>query len=430
MKIGIIGSGYVGLVTGACFASLGHSVVCVDNDADKIHSLKAGSIPFYEPGLHEMVADNVAAKRLSFTTEIARVVNRCEILFICVHTPPQPDGGADLTYIEKVAKQVATHLRKYCLIVDKSTVPVETGEWVHKTILRYVRKGVQFDVASNPEFLREGSAIRDFKAPDRIVVGVASARAENIFRKLYGTMNAPLLVTDIKSAELIKHAANSFLAMKISFANALARVCDAVGADVEKVTLGMGLDPRIGNQFLRAGIGFGGSCFPKDVSAFLFIAKHLGVSFDLLGEVLRINDDQAEYFVSKVRKKLKKLEGKTIAVFGLAFKADTDDMRSAPSLKVIPLLQRAGAKIRAYDPQAMAKAQPLLEGVHFATDPYDAAKGAHAVLLLTEWKEFFNLDWKKILRSSKSNYLFDGRNMLVPHEMRTNGFHYSSIGRP
>jgi len=239
-----------------------------------------------------------------------------------------------------------------------------------------------------------------------------------------------LLVTDIKSAELIKHAANSFLAMKISFANALARVCDAVGADVEKVTLGMGLDPRIGNQFLRAGIGFGGSCFPKDVSAFLFIAKHLGVSFDLLGEVLRINDDQAEYFVSKVRKKLKKLEGKTIAVLGLAFKADTDDMRSAPSLKVIPLLQKAGAKIRAYDPQAMAKAQPLLEGVHFATDPYDAAKGSHAVLLLTEWKEFFNLDWKKILRSSKSNYLFDGRNMLVPHEMRNNGFHYSSIGRP
>jgi len=430
MKIGIIGSGYVGLVTGACFASLGHSVTCVDNDADKVHSLKAGHIPFYEPGLHEMVADNVAAKRLSFTTEISRVVNRCEILFICVHTPPQPDGGADLTYIKKVAKLVATHLKKYCLIVDKSTVPVETGEWVHKTILRYARKGVKFDVASNPEFLREGSAIRDFKMPDRIVIGVASARAENIFRKLYGTMNAPLLVTDIKSAELIKHAANSFLAMKISFANALSRVCDAVGADVEQVTQGMGLDPRIGNQFLRAGIGFGGSCFPKDVSAFLCIAKHLGVSFDLLAEVLRINDAQAEYFFDKVQKKLKKLHGKTIAVLGLAFKADTDDMRSAPSLKVIPMLQKAGARIRAYDPQAMSKARALLKGVYFAADPYDAAKGAHAVLLLTEWKEFFNLDWKKILQTAKGNFLFDGRNMLVPHEMRSSGFHYSSIGRP
>jgi UDPglucose 6-dehydrogenase len=430
MKIGIIGSGYVGLVTGACFASLGHAVICVDNDAEKIRSLKAGHIPFYEPGLHEMVTENVAAKRLSFTTEITRVVNLCEIIFICVHTPPQPDGGADLTYVGKVAKQIATHLKKYCLIVDKSTVPVETGEWVYKTIKRYARRGVSYDVASNPEFLREGSAIRDFKMPDRIVVGVTSARAEKIFRKLYATMKAPLLVTDIKSAELIKHAANSFLAMKISFANALARVCDAVGADVEKVTLGMGLDPRIGNQFLRAGIGFGGSCFPKDVSAFLYISKHLGISFDILAEVLRINDAQAEYFIEKIQEKLKKLAGKTIAVLGLAFKSDTDDMRCAPSLKVISMLQKAGAKIRAYDPQAMAKAQEMLKGVHFARDPYDAARGAHAVLLLTEWKEFFSLDWKKILQSAKGNFLFDGRNMLVPQEMRKSGFYYSSIGRP
>lgn len=430
MKIGVIGSGYVGLVTGACFASLGHTVTCVDNNPEKIRSLKSGHIPFYEPGLHEMVTESVAAKRLSFTAEIANVVNRCEILFICVHTPPQPDGGADLTYVEKVAKQIALHLKKYCLIVDKSTVPVETGEWVHKTIKRYARKGVPFDVASNPEFLREGSAIRDFRMPDRIVVGVMSAKAEKIFRELYATMKAPLLVTDIKSAELIKHAANSFLAMKISFANALARVCDAVGADVEKVTLGMGLDPRIGNQFLRAGIGFGGSCFPKDVSAFLYISKHKGVSFDILAEVLRINDAQASYFVEKIQKKLKKLEGKTIAVLGLAFKADTDDMRCAPSLGVISMLQKAGAKIRAYDPQAMGKAHDVLTGVHFATSPYDAAKGSHAILLLTEWKEFFCLDWKKVLRVVKGNFLFDGRNMLIPHEMRKHGFHYSSIGRP
>lgn len=430
MKIGIIGSGYVGLVTGACFASLGHLVTCVDNDAEKIRSLETGHMPFYEPGLHEMVADNVAAKRLTFTTEIASVVNQCEILFVCVHTPPKPDGGADLTFIREVAKQIATHLTKYCLVVDKSTVPVETGEWVYKTIKRYARKGVQFDVASNPEFLREGSAIRDFKTPDRIVVGVASIRAEKLFRKLYGTMNAPLLFTDIKSAELIKHAANSFLAMKISFANALAQVCDAVGADVEKVTFGMGLDPRIGNQFLRAGVGFGGSCFPKDVSAFLHISKNLGISFDLLAEVLRVNDAQAEYFVEKVRNKLKKMRGKTIAVLGLSFKSDTDDMRCAPSLKIIPMLQKAGAKIRAYDPQAMMKARSILSGVHFAADPYDAAMGAHAVLLLTEWKEFFNLDWKRILRMAKGNFLFDGRNMLDPHEMRNQGFYYSSIGRP
>jgi UDPglucose 6-dehydrogenase len=430
MKIAVVGAGYVGLVTGACFASLGHTVVCVDNVPEKIHSLKAGQIPFYEPGLHEMVADNVAAKRLSFTTEISHVVNRCEIIFICVHTPPQPDGGADLTFVEKVAKQIAVHLRKYCLVVDKSTVPVETGEWVYKTIQRYARKGVQFDVASNPEFLREGSAIRDFKMPDRIVVGVSSTKAEKIFRRLYGTMKAPLVVTDIKSAELIKHAANSFLAMKISFANALSRVCDAVGADVEKVTLGMGLDPRIGSQFLRAGVGFGGSCFPKDVSAFLYIAKHLGVPFNILEEVLRINEAQADFFVDMVKKKLKKLDGKTVAVLGLAFKSDTDDMRCAPSLRIIPALQKAGAKIRAYDPQAMAKSHSLFKKVHFASDAYDAAKGADAVLLLTEWKEFFNLEWKKILRLAKGKYLFDGRNMLVPHEMRKIGFHYTSIGRP
>jgi UDPglucose 6-dehydrogenase len=430
MKIGVIGAGYVGLVTGACFASLGHSVSCLDSDAEKIRSLQAGHIPFYEPGLHEMVADCVAAKRLSFGTEIASIVNHCEILFICVHTPPQPDGGADLTYVEQVSKQIAQHLRKYCLVVDKSTVPVETGEWVYKTIRRYARKGVPFDVASNPEFLREGSAIRDFKMPDRIVVGVTSPRAEKLLRKLYGTMKAPLLVTDIKSAELIKHASNSFLAMKISFANALARVCDAVGADVEKVTQGMGLDPRIGNQFLRAGIGFGGSCFPKDVSAFQYISKHLGISFDLLKEVLRINETQAEYFVEKVRGKLKKMSGKTIAVLGLSFKSDTDDMRCAPSLAIISMLQKAGATIRAYDPQAMPKARGVLKKVHFARDPYDAACGADAVLLLTEWKEFFSLDWKKILRVAKGNLLFDGRNMLEPQEMRKCGFHYTSIGRP
>lgn len=430
MKLAVIGSGYVGLVTGACFANLGHTVVCVDNDAEKIRMLKAGKIPFYEPGLHEMVTDNVAARRLSFTTEIAKVVNHCEILFICVHTPPLPDGGADLTFVEKVAKQVATHLRKYCLIVEKSTVPVETGEWVFRTIQRNVRPGIQFDVASNPEFLREGSALHDFMKPDRIVLGVSSARAEKLLKELYATMKAPLLVTDIKSAELIKHASNSFLAMKISFANGLSRICDAVGADVEKVTLGMGLDPRIGNQFLRAGIGFGGSCFPKDVSAFLHISRKFGTRLDLLAEVLRINETQGQYFVRKILKRLKSLEGKTLCVLGLSFKSDTDDMRCAPSLAIIPALQKMGAQIQVYDPQAMPKARVLLKGVRFSADPYEAAKGAHAILLLTEWKEFLNLDWKRMRRAVKGDFFFDGRNMFVPHEMKKNGFHCVSIGRP
>ena len=430
MKLAVIGSGYVGLVTGACFAKLGHRVVCVDHDAKKIRMLKAGKVPFYEPGLHEIVTENVAAKRLSFTTEIAKVVNHCEILFICVHTPPQPDGGADLTFVEKVAKQVAVHLRKYCLIVEKSTVPVETGEWVYKTIRRNVRRGIQFDVASNPEFLREGSALHDFAKPDRIVLGVSSARAEKLLRRLYATMKAPMLVTDIKSAELIKHASNSFLAMKISFANAIARVCDAVGADVEKVTQGMGLDPRIGNQFLRAGIGFGGSCFPKDVSAFLHISRRLGIRFDLLAEILGINDTQGQYFVQKIQKSMRSLEGKTLCVLGLAFKSDTDDMRCAPSLAIIPALQKAGARIHAYDPQAMSKARSIFKKVRFAEDPYEAAKDADAIVLLTEWKEFLNIDWARMRRVARKHLVFDGRNLFSPQEMKENGFRYVSIGRP
>lgn len=430
MRIAVIGSGYVGLVTGACFASLGHSVTCVDNDAEKIRTLKAGKIPFYEPGLHEMVVDNVAVRRLSFTTDIASVVNRAEVIFICVNTPARADGAADLTAVEKVTKAVARHLRKHCLIVAKSTVPVETGEWIRKTVDRYVRRGVQFDVASNPEFLREGSAIHDFMKPDRIVIGVSSVRAERIFRKLYETMKAPLIVTDIKSAELIKHAANSFLAAKISFANGLSRVCDAVGADVDKVTLGMGLDPRIGSQFLRAGVGFGGACFPKDLKAFYHISDQLGVRFDLLGEVLRINETQARYFVEKILSRVRSVNGKTLGVLGLAFKSDTDDMRSAPSLAIIPALQRAGARIQAYDPQAMAKARQLFKNVKFSADPYEAVKGADAAVLLTEWKEFLNLDLKRVRRLMKSNYFCDGRNLFDPAEMKKNGFRYISVGRP
>ncbi|MFH0983952.1 MAG: UDP-glucose/GDP-mannose dehydrogenase family protein [Candidatus Omnitrophota bacterium] len=430
MKIGIIGSGYVGLVTGACLAHLGHRVTCVDQDNAKIRTLIKGKIPFYEPGLMEMVMENVAAKRLSFTTEIARIVNVCEVLFICVNTPPKPNGEADLSFVETVAKQIATHLRKYCLVVEKSTVPVETGEWVRRSIKHYVKKDVQFDVASNPEFLREGSAIHDFLQPDRIVIGVSSERAEKIFRTLYSPLKAPIIVTDIKSAELIKHAANSFLATKISFTNAVSKICDAVGADIEKVALGMGLDARIGKQFLKAGIGFGGSCFPKDVSAFLHISDKLGVRFELLADVLRINDSQARYFVEKIKNSMKTLRGKTIGVLGLAFKPDTDDMRSAPAIPIIQMLQKEGARVRAYDPQAASKAAPLLRDVEYVDTPYEVSHGAHAIALLTEWSEFLNLDWEQLKKSMKGRFFFDGRNMFSPLEMKKRGFHYFSVGRP
>ncbi len=430
MKIGIIGAGYVGLVTGACLAHLGHMVRCVDHDAEKIRVLKHGKVPFYEPGLQEMVSENVAAKRLSFTTAITEIVNRCDILFICVHTPSKENGEADLTFVENVSREIARHLKKYSLIVEKSTVPVETGEWVQKTIKRNIRKGVPFDVASNPEFLREGSALHDFLEPDRIVIGVENARAEKMLRKLYSSLKAPLIVTDIKSAELIKHASNSFLAAKISFANALSRVCDAVGADVEKVVLGMGLDPRIGKQFLKAGIGFGGSCFPKDLSAFLHISEQLGTRFELLADVLKINREQASYFTQKIQNGMKSLKNKTLCVLGLSFKPDTDDMRSAPSIPIIETLQKEGAKIQAYDPQAMPKANKLFKNVKFSATPYEAARGAQAIVVLTEWSEFLNLDWKRLKHEMAGLYFFDGRNMFQPSEMKKHGFHYTSIGRP
>ncbi len=430
MKIGIIGSGYVGLVTGACLAHLGHRVICVDQDKVKIRTLKKGKIPFYEPGLMEMVLENVTAKRLFFTTEISRIVDHCEVLFICVNTPPKPNGEADLSFVETVAKQIATHLRKYCLIVEKSTVPVETGEWVRQTIKRYIKKDVHFDVASNPEFLREGSAIHDFLQPDRIVIGVSSTRAEKIFRMLYSPLKAPMIVTDIKSAELIKHAANSFLATKISFTNAVSRICDAVGADIEKVALGMGLDARIGKQFLKAGVGFGGSCFPKDVSAFLHISEKLGARFELLADVLRINDAQAKCFVEKIKNSMKTLRGKTVGVLGLAFKPDTDDMRSAPSIPIIQMLQKEGVRVKAYDPQAACKASSILKGVDYVNTPYEVGHGAHAIAVLTEWSEFLNLDWEHLKKSMKGRFFFDGRNMFSPAEMKKHGFHYFSIGRP
>ncbi len=429
MKIGIIGSGYVGLVTGTCFAHLGHQVLCVDNDRTKVTMLKKGKVPIYEPGLQEMIAENVREGRLDFSLSIVQAVKHCEVLFICVNTPPKDNGEADLSYVENVARDIAQHLKEYRLVVEKSTVPVQTGEWIYKTMKEYQSRTSLFDVASNPEFLREGSAIHDFLEPDRVVLGVSNARAEKLLRKLYEPIKAPLLVTDIKSAELIKHASNSFLASKIAFINLVSRVCDAVGADVEQVAKGMGLDPRIGPSFLKAGIGFGGFCFPKDLAAFLRMAEKLGVRFDVLKEVLASNDEQKSYFVQKIENVLWNLKGKKLAVLGLAFKPDTDDMRFAPSIDILQALQKEGASIHAYDPQAEEKAKPILKGIQYAKSPYETCRRADALVVLTEWSEFSNLDFKRIKKLLRQPVIFDGRNMFNATDLRKLGFRYYGMGR-
>jgi len=429
MKIGIIGSGYVGLVTGTCFAHLGNEVICIDNDVKKIDMLEKGQIPIYEPGLKEMIRKNVKEKRLTFSSSIAQAVKHAEVLFICVNTPPKESGEADLSFVEHVCQDIARYMTSYRLIVEKSTVPVQTGEWIQKTIKENRKAGVAFDVASNPEFLREGSAIHDFLNPDRVVLGVSSPKAEKTLRKLYEPLKAPILITDIKSAELIKHASNSFLATKISFINAVSRICDIVGADIEQVAQGMGLDPRIGASFLKAGIGFGGFCFPKDLSAFLRMSEKAGVRFGLLNEVLTINEEQKHYFVQRIENHLWNLKGKTIGVLGLAFKPDTDDMRFAPSIPIIESLQGEGVKIRAYDPQAAIKAKAFLKAVTYSRTPYEAARNADALVVLTEWGEFTNLDFKRIKKLMRHPVIFDGRNMFDGGELKKLGFRYYGVGK-
>ncbi len=429
MKIAIIGAGYVGLVSGACFAELGHQVICVDNDKDKINALKKLKIPIYEPGLEELVKRNHQHGRLSFTSDIASAVKASLVIFIAVGTPPKENGEADLTGIESVARSIARAMDSYRLIVEKSTVPVETGKWVKHTIEINKKKKVSFDVASNPEFLREGQAIKDFMQPDRIVVGVESKKAEELVRELYGALGAPLLVTDIKSAELIKHACNSFLAMKISFINAVASVCELAGADVERVAEGMGMDKRIGRSFLNAGIGFGGFCLPKDLDAFVSISEKLGYNFSLLKEVKKINESKKLEFIKKIEDNLWNIKEKTIAVLGLAFKPDTDDMRFAPSIDIIEKLQSDGAKIRAFDPQATHKAKGLFSGVKFCKDAYEAAKGSDCMIIVTEWSEFKELDFKKLKRLLKQPLIIDGRNIYDPNKLKGLGFKYVSIGR-
>ncbi len=429
MKVCIIGTGYVGLVTGACLAELGNTVICVDNDEKKIEMLERGQVPIYEPGLEEILRNCHAKDRIRYTTSIAEGVKASEIVFIAVSTPARPDGSADLTAVAAVAREVAENLDGYKIVVDKSTVPVKTGEKVAETIRRYSAESVEFDVVSNPEFLREGSAIYDTFHPDRIVIGTASEKAARALTDLYQPLDAPVIITDINSAEIIKHASNSFLATKISFANALSRICEKAGANVEEVTRGMGLDKRIGTQFLNAGIGYGGSCFPKDVSAFVKISEELGYDFRLLKEVERINREQIDFFFEKIKQTLWILEGKQLGILGLAFKPNTDDMRNAPSLVLIDRLLKEGASIKAYDPQSMDKAREELEGIQYCSDPYQAAEGSEALIILTEWNEFKEMDLQRIKGLLHHPIVIDGRNIYDPARMRELGFTYQSVGR-
>lgn len=429
-KLAFIGAGYVGLVSGTCLAEIGHEVVLVDNNPAKIMKLKKGVIPIYEPGLEELVKKNVKAGRLSFTTDLPEAVTKSEVIFIAVNTPPQPDGKADLSYVAAAAREIAEAADSYKVVVDKSTVPVQTGERVGETIKRYNKRKIDFDVVSNPEFLREGNAIADFSKPDRIVVGVTSKRAEKIMREIYAPIEAPFIVTDVKSAELIKHASNSFLATKISFANALARICELAGANIDQVTEGMGLDTRIGKQFLKAGVGYGGSCFPKDVSAFIAIAQELGYDFGLLKEVEKINEQARDMFLLRVEQALWVTKGKRIAVWGLAFKPDTDDMRNAPSITIIEKLHADGAVIQAYDPQAEHTAKAVLgDKFVYKKDKYEVLKNADALVIMTDWAEFKEPNWAKVKKLLHSPIIIDGRNMFNAEEMENLGFVYHSVGR-
>jgi UDPglucose 6-dehydrogenase len=429
VKICIVGTGYVGLVTGACFAEVGHRVICVDNDLKKVEMLRAGGIPIYEPGLEELVKRNVAAGRLSFTGQIAEGVKESEVVFIAVPTPPRPDGSVDMSFVEKVAREIAGAMTEYKIVVDKSTVPVKTGEKVAETIRRYNKHKVDVDVVSNPEFLREGCAVEDLMHPDRVVVGVASQRPAAKMRAIYEPFKAPIIITDINSAELIKHACNSFLALKISYANALAAICEASGGNIDDVVHGMGLDKRIGRAFLNAGLGYGGSCFPKDISAFTHIAQQLGYDFRLLKEVQQINADAIQRFLKKIHDTLWIVKDKTIAVLGLAFKPNTDDMRLAPSLDVIRPLLKEGARIKAYDPKAMEKAREYLPDIEYCDSAYAAATGAEAVVICTEWDEFRKLDLEKLRSVLAHPIVIDGRNVFDPKKMAELGFEYKSIGR-
>ncbi len=430
MRISIIGSGHVGLVTGVCFAERGHTVLCVDHDPAKIKALKAGKAPFYEPGLQELLDKHRSGKLLQFSASTPEAVEFGEVIFICVSTPNIPGGGVDMRYFESVSRDIARALTgKYRVIVEKSTVPVKTSERVRECIERYAKKGAKFDVASNPEFLREGMAVHDALNPDRIVIGTASKQAEQLLRKVYAGFESKLLTTSIQSAELIKLASNAYLAMRVSFVNAVSRICELGGADIDEVTKGMGLDPRIGPHFLKAGLGYGGSCFSKDVEGMYHMAGELGYSMNLLKEVQRINEDQWLHMVSRVEKELWVLSGKTVALWGLSFKPGTDDIREAPAVKVARELTKRGAIVRAYDPHAMENVKKILPDLTFAKNALDAAKGADALVLCTEWQEFLEQDMAKVKAVMNVPLVFDGRNVLKAGALKRLGFTYHAVGK-
>ena len=430
MNICVVGTGYVGLVTGAVFADLGNDVVCVDNDQKKIEALRAGQMPIYEPGLEEMVVRNKDDARLSFTTDLPGAVRQSDVIFIAVGTPPKDTGETDLSHVEAVATQIGRSMDRYKVVVNKSTVPVGTGEFVREVITRHQPRPIDFDVVSNPEFLREGSAIEDTLRPDRIVIGAPNQQVAMTLVELYAPLERPMIITDLPSAEVIKYASNGFLAAKISFINAIANICENAGADVSQVMKGMGLDSRIGMQFLQAGLGYGGSCFPKDVDSLIHTASRFGYDFKLLRSVVEINKERASHLVDMMRKAMGGLEDKTIAVLGLAFKPNTDDMREAKSIEVVRLLHAAGAQVRAYDPVAMANAKALMpEGVVFCESAYEAAAGADGVALLTEWNEFKYLNLDRVRGLLRHRLIFDARNLYEPERMRRLGFEYYSIGR-
>jgi UDPglucose 6-dehydrogenase len=449
VRLAVVGCGYVGLVTGSCLGEAGHEVIATDNDSARIKMLNSGRLPIYEPGLDRVMESATAAGRLQFTSDCAQAARAADAIFICVGTPPLESGEADLSAIDNVARQIASASRSPKLVIEKSTVPAQTGEQLRHALQVYGRtNGATFRVASNPEFLREGTAVADFFHPDRIVVGVEDAESERQLREIYqpfleGRFHCPVhepkcpvvpapvfLVTTIASAELIKHASNSFLGLKISYANLIADLCERLGGNVEEVTRAMGLDPRIGPHFLNAGLGFGGFCLPKDIQAFIRLAEKHGVESSLLREVEAVNKRRIEQFVEKVRRALWVVKEKTVGVLGLAFKPNTDDIRFAPAIDVVRRLIAEGARLRVSDPVAMERARSVLKGVDFVEDPYEVARGADALLLLTEWREYRELDWKRIHKEMGRPLLLDGRNMLAPAKMKELGFEYHSFGRP
>jgi UDPglucose 6-dehydrogenase len=450
MRIAVVGSGYVGLVTGTCFADLGHDVVVVDNDEPKLAALRRGEVPIHERFLPELLARH-RGKRIQFSGDLHAAVRQSQAVFIAVGTPPTEHGDADLSYVESVAREISAALGEYKVVVEKSTVPVYTSQWIRTIIMRNGADPAAFDVASNPEFLREGTAVTDFLYPDRIVAGVESERCAEVLRAIYAPLTSGayysrgdaiphpdraqvpprLIVTSTKSAELIKHASNAFLAMKISFINAVASICESVGANVQQVCEGIGTDSRIGPRFLNPGIGYGGSCFPKDLMAFRAVARECGYEFRLLDEVIRINEEQRHRFLRKVRGVLWTLRGKRLAVLGLAFKGGTDDIRESPALLLVQELLREGCRISAYDPAAMERAEQILgSNIEFTPDPYDAATAADALLILTEWDEFAALDLTRLRKLLKYPIVIDGRNLYDPAVMAAHGFTYYSVGRP